>query len=99
MGLNGEKDEEGRLHFQQFQQYPYCHTQFQALQCAHNRHSVHTTGRCNTPRFISSLVIELPIQSVATNTDFSSRLFMSCFAADIPLAMQTNWYYQLYLAH
>jgi hypothetical protein len=22
---------------------------------------------------------------------------MSCFAADIPLVVQTNWYYQLYL--
>jgi len=71
------------------------------LTLTHNSgyHRVHTTGRFNTPRFFSSLVIELPIQSVATNTDFSSRLFMSCFAADIPLAMQTNWYYQLYLAH
>jgi len=24
---------------------------------------------------------------------------MSCFAADIPLVVQTNWYYQLYLAN
>ena len=63
----------------------------------HNsRHySVQTAGRCNTPKFISSLLIELPIQSMATNTDFSSRLFMSCFAAEIPLVVQTNWYYQL----
>ena len=38
----------------------------------HNsRHySVQTAGKCNTPRFISSLLIELPIQSMATNTDF-----------------------------
>jgi len=64
---------------------------------AHNskHYSVQTTGRCNTPRFISSLLI----QSVASNTDLSSRFFMSCFAADIPLVVQTNWYYQLYLAH
>jgi hypothetical protein len=58
----------------------------------HNsRHySVQTTGRCNTSRFISSLVTDLPRQSVATNTDFSSRLFMTCFAADIPVVVQTN---------
>jgi hypothetical protein len=68
---------------------------------AHNsRHySVQTAGRCNTTRSISSLVIELPTQSVATNIDLSYRLFMSCFAADIPLVVQTNWYCQLYLAH
>jgi hypothetical protein len=29
-----------------------------------------------------------------TNIDFSSRLFMSYFAADIPVVVQTNWYYQ-----
>ena len=65
-----------------------------------SRHySVQTAGRCHTPRSISSLLIERPIQSVATNTDFSSRLFMSCFAADIPLLVQPNWYCQLCLAH
>jgi hypothetical protein len=42
-------------------------------------YNVKSTGRCNTPKFISSLLIELPIQSVANNTDFSSRLFMSFF--------------------
>jgi len=62
-------------------------------------YSVQTAGRCNTQRFISSLLIELPIQSVATNTDFCFRLLMSCLAADIPLMVQTNWYCQLYLAH
>jgi len=62
-------------------------------------YSVRTRGRCNTPRSISSLLIELPIQSVTTNTDFSYRIFTSCFAADIPLLVQTNWYCQLYLAH
>jgi len=67
----------------------------------HNsRHySVQTACRCSTWRYISSLVIELPTQSVATNTDFSSRIFMSCFAADIPLVVQTNWYCQLYFLH
>jgi hypothetical protein len=44
-------------------------------------------------------VTELPRQSMATNTDFSSRLFMSCFAADIPLVVQTDWYDQGYLTH
>jgi len=58
-------------------------------------YSVQTTGRCNTPRFIISLVIELPRQSVATNTDFSSMLLMPCFAADIALVVQTNWYYHV----
>ena len=58
-------------------------------------YSVQITCRCNTPRFISSLLIELPRQSVATNTDFSSGFFMPCFAADIPLVVQTNFYYQL----
>jgi len=42
-------------------------------------YSVQTADRCNTSRFISSLVIELAIQSVATNTDFSSWLFISYF--------------------
>ena len=67
----------------------------------HNyRHcSVQTAGRCNTPRFISSLLIELPINSMATNTDCSSRPFMSCFPSDIRLVVQTNWYYHLYFAH
>ena len=53
---------------------------------SHNskHYSVQTTGSCNTPTFISSLLIELPIQSMETNTDFSPRIFMSYFAADIP---------------
>ena len=62
-------------------------------------YSVQTAGRCNTPRSISPLVTELPTQCVPTNTDFSSTLCMSCFAADITLVVQTNWYCQLYLAH
>jgi len=62
-------------------------------------YSVQTTASCNTKQFIISLLIEMPIQNVTTDTDFSSRLFMSCFAADIPLVVQTNWYCQLYLVH
>ena len=62
-------------------------------------YTMQTTERCNTPTFISSLLIELPVQSVATNTDCSSMIFMSRFVADIPLVVPTNWYYRLYLAH
>ena len=41
-GLNGEKDEVGRLQLQQSQQYPYSHTQFRVPQSAHNRQVQHT---------------------------------------------------------
>jgi hypothetical protein len=73
------------------------HSNIPTLTHNSRHYTVQTTGSCNTPRFISSQVIELPIQSVATNTDFSSRLFMSCFAADIAVVVQTNWYCQLYI--
>jgi hypothetical protein len=36
---------------------------------------------------------------VATITDCTSRFFISCFAADNPVVVQTNRYYQLYLPH
>jgi hypothetical protein len=81
------------------QQYPYCHSNIPTVTHNSKHYSVQTAGRCNTPGFVSSLVIELPRQSVATDTDFSSKLFISCFVADIPVLVQTNWYYQLYLAH
>jgi len=62
-------------------------------------YNVQTKAMCNTPRFISSLLIELSIQSMANNTDFISTLFVSCFAADIAMVVQTNWYCKLYLTH
>jgi len=75
------------------------HSNIPTVTHSSKHYSVQTTGRCNTPRFISSLLIELSIQSMANNTDFISTLFVSCFAADIALVVQTNWYCQLYFTH
>jgi len=57
-------------------------------------YSVQTAGKCNTPRFISSLVKVLTTLIVTTNRDFSFRLSTYCCSADIPLVVQTNWYCQ-----